>query len=82
MGINKHAIKLINGKQPSYRPIYSLGPVKLKIIKTYIQTNLANGFIQSSKSSIDPLILFVYKLNSSLRLYIKYQELNNLTIKN
>ena len=27
-GINKHAIKLEKGKQPPYRPIYSLGPIE------------------------------------------------------
>ena len=43
--INKHAIKLEDGKQPLYMPIYSLGPVELKTWKTYIKTNLANGFI-------------------------------------
>ena len=44
-GANEHAIKLEEGKQPSYRPIYNLGPVELKTLKTYIQTNLSNGFI-------------------------------------
>ena len=42
---NGHAIKLEKGKQPSYRPIYSLGPVELKTFKTYIETNLVNSFI-------------------------------------
>ena len=45
IGINKHAIKLEEGKQPPFRPIYSLGPVELEILKIYIKTNLANGFI-------------------------------------
>ena len=44
-GINEHAIKLEDGKQPPDRPIYSLGPVELETLKTYIKTNLANGFI-------------------------------------
>ena len=45
IGVNEHAIKLEEGKQPPYRPIYSLRPVEFKILKTYIKTNLANGFI-------------------------------------
>ena len=45
IGINEHAIKLEDGKEPSYGPIYSLGPVELETLKTYIKTNLANGFI-------------------------------------
>ena len=48
-GINEHAIKLEEGKQPLFGPIYSLGSVELETLKTYIKTNLANGFIRPSK---------------------------------
>lgn len=58
-GINKHATKLGNGKQPPYKPIYSLGLVELETLKTYIETNLTNNFIQSSNSPFGALILFV-----------------------
>ena len=44
-GVIKHAIELEKSKQPSYRPIYSLGPIELEIFKTFIKTNLANDFI-------------------------------------
>ena len=43
--INKHTIQLEKNKQPPFGLIYNLGPVKLKILKTYIKTNLANNFI-------------------------------------
>lgn len=43
--INKHSINLELSKQPSYSPIQSLVPIKLKILKTYININLANSFI-------------------------------------
>ena len=33
-GINEHAFELEVGKQLSYRPIYSLGPLELKTLKT------------------------------------------------
>ena len=33
---NEHAIKLEEGKQPSFEPIYSLGLVELETLKTYI----------------------------------------------
>ena len=82
IGINKHAIKLEDGKQLFYRPIYSLGPVELKTLKTYIKNNLANGFIQPSKSPAGAPILFVCKPNSSFWLRVDYQDLNNMTIKN
>ena len=44
-GINDHSIELVNDKQSPYGLIYSVRPVKLKTMKIYIETNLANGFI-------------------------------------
>ena len=81
-GANEHAIELEKGKQPPYGPIYSLGPVELETLKTYIETNLANGFIQASKSPAGAPIVFVCKANGSFCLCVDYQGLNNLTIKN
>ena len=80
--INNHTLKLEDGKQPPYKPIYSLGPVKLKTLKTYIKINLANGFIQLLKYPTSAPILFICKSNNSLQLYISYWGLNNLTNKN
>ena len=79
---NEHVIKLEKGKQPLYGPIYSLEPVELKTLKTYIKTNLVNGFIRALKSPAGFPILFVRKPNSSLSLFVNYQGLNNLIIKN
>ena len=80
--INKHVIELKESKQPPYRPIYSLKLVELKTLKTYIEINLANSFIRPSKSLANASILFIYKPNSSIYLYVNYQGLNNLIIKN
>ena len=80
--IIEHTIKLEDDKQPLYGLICSLGPVELKTLKIYIETNLANGFIQSLKSPAGALILFVRKPDGSLRLCVNYRGLNNLTIKN
>ena len=52
-GINEHVIKLVDGKQLSYTPIYSLSFVELKALKTYIKTILANSFIRSE----NPLLM-------------------------
>ena len=82
IGINKYTIKLIEGKQPLYRPIYSLGPMELETLKAYIETHLTTGFIWPSKSPIGEPILFDKKLNRSLRLCVNYRGLNNFTIKN
>lgn len=43
--INKYIIDLELSKQLSYKLIYSLRQVELKIFKTCIKVNLANGFI-------------------------------------
>ena len=72
IGINKYTIKLREDKQPLFGPIYSLGLVKLKTLKIYIKTNLANSFIQSSNFPTGTSILFDKKPNKSLCLYINY----------
>ena len=80
-GMNEHAIELEEGKQPLFGPIYSLELVKIEILKTYIKTNLANGFIRLSKFPTEALILFNRKPNRSLHLCVDYRGFNNLTIK-
>ena len=71
-GINKYIIKLEEDKQLLFGLIYSLRPIELEILKTYIKTNLANGFIQPSKSPARALIFFNRKPDRSLRFYIDY----------
>lgn len=43
--MNKHAIKLVDNKQPPYEPIYNLGQIEFETLKNYIKTNLKTGFI-------------------------------------
>lgn len=43
--INKYIIEIIENKQLSYKPIYSLKLVKLEILKIYIKNTLKSGFI-------------------------------------
>ena len=80
--MNEHAIELEKDKQPPFGPIYSLGSVELEMLKTYIETNLANGFIWPSKSLAGAPIFFNQKPNGSLRFYVDYRDLINITIKN
>ena len=82
MKINDHAIELMDDWQPLYGPIYSLGLVELETLKAYIENNLANSFIRPFRSLAGAPILFDKKLDNSLRLYIDYQDFNNLIIKN
>ena len=68
--------------QPLYSVIDSLGPMELETFKVHIEKNLANNFIKPSKSCARASIFFDKKPDNSLRLYIDYQGLNNLTITN
>ena len=81
-GINEHAIELQEGKQLPYGLIYSLGPVELKPLKTYIKIYFKTGFIQPFKSPASALILFDKKPDGSLWLFVYYRGPNKLTIKN
>ena len=56
--------------------------MELETLKTYIETNLATGFIRPLKSPHGAPILFICKPNGSFRLCVNYRGLNNLTIKN
>lgn len=58
IGINNHAIKLVDSQQLFYQLIYSIGPIELEILKVYIETNLVNGFIRRFKLPKGPPILF------------------------
>lgn len=81
IGINNDPLDLVDDKQPLYGPIYTLGPVELETFKTYIKTNLANGFIKPSTSPAGAPILFIRTKDRSLRLCVDYRGLNNLTFK-
>ena len=59
IGMNEHAIKLEEGKQLPFDPIYSSELVKFKTLKTYIKTNLANSFIQPSRSPAGASIFLI-----------------------
>ena len=68
--IKIYAIELEEGGQAPYRQIYSIGPIELKIFKTYIKTNLIHGFIRPSKWPIHAPFLFVCKPNGNFSLCI------------
>ena len=70
--INEHAIEQEEGKRPLFRPIYSLGLMELETLKTYIETNLANDFIQPFKSPTGISILFDWKSDGSFHFYVDY----------
>jgi hypothetical protein len=59
-----------------------LSPRELVTLKEFLEENLAKRFIQKSKSLVSAPILFALKKNGSLRLYVNYQGLNTVTVKN
>lgn len=81
-GKKNDLIDLKKSMQSLYWPIYSLKPVKLEILKTYIVVNHASNFIKTLKFPADALILFVYEKDNNLWLCVNYWGLDNLTIKN
>jgi len=77
-----HAIDLEPGYKLPYGRIYNPSEFELKTVKAYIETNLANGFIQRSSSAAAAPILFGKKKDGGLRLCVDYRALNLGTVKN
>ena len=77
-----HTIPLQEGKQPTFRPVYSCLEKELETLCEYLDENLIKEFIQESSSPIKYPILFIPKKNGKLCLYVDYRKLNNITIKN
>jgi len=77
-----HAIDLEQGFKLPYGRIYTLSDFELRTLKAYIETNLANGFIQRSSSSAAAPILFAKKKDGGLQLCVDYRALNTGTFKN
>lgn len=71
-GMNNHAIKLVENKQPLYRSIYSISPMKLETLKIYIKIYLKTTFIRRFKSLAGASILFEQKSDGNFCLCINY----------
>jgi hypothetical protein len=74
-------INLEDGKSPPLGPIYSLSQSELTALREFIDDNLANGFIRSSRSSHGAPVLFVKKKDGSLRLCVDFRGLNSISKK-
>ncbi len=77
-----HAIELKPGEKSPFGPLYNLSEYHLKTLREYIDENLANGFIRTSKFSAGALVFFTPKPDGTLRLCVNYRGLNSMTIKN
>ena len=67
-----HAIDLEPDYKLPYGRIYNLSEFELKTLKAYVETNLANGFIQWSSFSAAAPILFAKTKDGGLWLCVDY----------
>ncbi len=77
-----HEIKLVDDKKLMKQFIYSLLTEKLNALQQYLKKNMWKEFIKELQSSAEYSILFILKLNESLKLCVDYRALNNIMIKN
>nr|GEW51073.1 putative reverse transcriptase domain-containing protein [Tanacetum cinerariifolium] len=75
-------IDLVPGAAPVARAPYRLAPSKMKELADQLQELTNKGFIRPSSSPWGAPVLFVKKKDRSFQMYIDYQELNKLTVKN
>lgn len=61
IGINDYFIDLADNKQLFYGLIYNLKLVEVEILKTYIEINLANEFIQLFEF-LAYILIFIFML--------------------
>ena len=74
-------IDLEEGATLPPRRLYSLSPIELKALWTFIDENLRFGFIRPTSSSHVAPVLFVRKKDGSLRLCVDYRGLNKISKK-
>ena len=78
----EHRIDLEPGTKPPYGPIYALSEKELEVLREYLETSEAKGWIRRSTSPAGAPIMFVPKKGGGLRLCVDYRGLNRITIKN
>ena len=77
-----HTIELMEGKVPTWSPLYFMSTDELKVLKEYIKKMVNKGFIRASSLSAASTVLFARKSGGGLRFCVDYQALNAITVKN
>ena len=78
----EHSIDIEEGKKVPFGPIYRLSEKELSVLRNYLDSAMAKGWIQPSQSPAGAPILFVPKKDGSLRLCVDYRGVNKVTVKN
>jgi hypothetical protein len=76
------AIELLPGTAPIFKRAYRISGPELVELKEQIDELSEKGYIRSSTSPWDALVLFVEKKDGTKRMCIDYRALNEVTIKN
>ena len=76
-----HKIQLEQELVYGSTPLYRQSTEELRAIKEHLIKHLSRGFIIANSYPYASPVLFVKKLDSSLRFYINYRKLNALTTK-
>ena len=76
------SIDLVPGSQPVSITPNRMAPAELIELQRQLDELLEKGFIRSSTSPWGAPVLFAKKADGSLRLYVDYQMLNQMTVKN
>ncbi|RYF06361.1 MAG: hypothetical protein EOO77_27005, partial [Oxalobacteraceae bacterium] len=76
-----HDIKLKEGAELPFGPLYAMSRDELKTLREWLDENLRKGFIRPSASPVASPVLFVKKPGGGLRLCIDFRALNNVSVK-
>ena len=78
----EHSIPIEEGKDVPFGPIYPLSANELRVLRDYLDSSLAKGWVRHSESPAGAPILFVPKKDGGLRLCVDYRGLNRVTVRN
>ncbi|XP_010692877.2 uncharacterized protein LOC104905919 [Beta vulgaris subsp. vulgaris] len=75
-------IDLVSGATPISRASYRMAPAEMAELKKQLEELLKKDYIRPSVSPWGAPVLFVKKKDGTKRLYIDYQGINKITIRN
>jgi transposase InsO family protein len=77
-----HKIELLSGTEPPYSKTRPMSPDELRVVRKWLDDNLAKGFIRESRARCAAPLLLAAKPGGGVRVCQDYRGLNSITIKN